>query len=265
MAWATVNFRSECLNMPVEAEVLIPQPGYKSLRQEDGYKVIILLHGANNDRTEWLLKSQIFDMVKELPVLIFMPSAKNSFYVNTYSGYRYMDYIAEEIPAFIRTHFRVSDRKEDWLIAGESMGGYGAVICGLHHTGTFGNIASFSGALGILEPDFHLPEIRMKNIFGPDIEAACSSTLNPFRLICQIPESERPRLFMCCGSEDSLLDVNERFYEAIKDSYDVTVKWGEGAHEFQYWNERLKEMFVWFCKEDMKNGFFMGRAGNDFI
>ncbi|MBO5554429.1 MAG: hypothetical protein J5941_02770, partial [Solobacterium sp.] len=67
MAWATISFRSESLNMPVEAEVLIPQPGYKSLIQEDGFKVIILLHGANNDRSEWLLKSQIFDMVKELP------------------------------------------------------------------------------------------------------------------------------------------------------------------------------------------------------
>lgn len=69
---------------------------------------------------------------------------------------------------------------------------------------------------------------------------------------------------MCCGSEDRLLEVNQRFYEAIKDSYDVTVKWGDGAHEYQYWNERLKDMFVWFCETDMKNGFFMGRDGNDF-
>ena len=264
MAWATFNFRSESLNMPVEAEVLIPQPGYKSLIQEDGYKVIILLHGANNDRSEWLLKSQIFDMVKELPVLVFMPSGKNSFYVNTWNGYNYMDYISKEIPQFITTHFRVSDKKEDWLIAGESMGGYGAVVNGLNHTDTFGNIAEFSGALGIADAAEHLTMIRMENVFGPGLKLFEDGRLNPFRLVEQVKEEDKPRIFMCCGSEDRLLGVNQRFYEAIKDSYDVTVKWGDGAHEYQYWNERLKEMFVWFCEEDMKNGFFMGRNGNDF-
>ncbi|MCR4902359.1 MAG: hypothetical protein K6A23_05840, partial [Butyrivibrio sp.] len=95
MAWATMSFKSRALNMPVEAEVLVPQPGYKSLVQVDDYKVIILLHGVRNDRTEWLLKSQIYDMVKELPVIVFMPSGRNSFYLNTYNGYKYMDYISE--------------------------------------------------------------------------------------------------------------------------------------------------------------------------
>ncbi len=264
MAWATINFRSETLNMPVEAEVLIPQPGYKSLKQKDSYKVIILLHGANNDRTEWLLKSQIFDMVKELPVLVFMPSGKNSFYVNTYTGYRYMDYITEEIPSFIRNHFRVSDKKEDWLIAGESMGGYGAMVCGLNHTETFGSIASFSGALGVTDESLGLPVIRMENIFGKDRKSASESRNNPFWICRNIPEEDRPRIFMCCGSEDRLLDVNRRFFDCISGSYDVTAVWGEGAHEFQYWNERLKDMFVWFCRDDMENGFFMGRNGSDF-
>ena len=108
MAWGTFSFRSMALNMPVEAEVLIPQAGYKSLTQTENYKVIVLLHGVRNDRTEWLLKSQISEMVKELPVLVFMPSAKNSFYVNTYTGYKYMDYVSKEIPEFIKTHCPVS-------------------------------------------------------------------------------------------------------------------------------------------------------------
>ncbi len=260
MAWGTFSFRSEALKMPVEAEVLIPQYGYKSLNQQENYKVIILLHGANNDRTEWLLKSQIYDMVKELPVLVFMPSGKNSFYVNTRNGYHYMDYIAEEIPSFIRTHFRVSARREDWLIAGESMGGYGAVVCGMNHLNTFGNIAEFSGALDIRDIARDLPGIRMENLFESEI----SSNLDPFRLCLQIPEDLRPRMFVCCGEEDRLIDVNKRFYSTIKDFFDVTAVWGNGAHEFQYWNERLKDMFVWFCREDLEKGFFLGRNGNDF-
>ena len=264
MAWATIRFRSEALNMPVEAEVLIPQPGYKSLIQCSNFKVIILLHGANNDRTEWLLKSQIYDMTRELPVLVFMPSGKNSFYVNTWNGYRYMDYIAEEIPQFIRTHFRVSEQKEDWLIAGESMGGYGAVVCGMTHPDTFGNIAEFSGALDLRDIQANLPEVNMDHLFGTDWDATLNSRLNPFWIYDKLPPEDRPKIFLCCGNEDRLIDVNRRFYSCIESLYDVTAKWGIGAHEFQYWNERLKDMFVWFCGSELRDGSMMGRSGHDF-
>ena len=263
MAWGTFTFRSMALNMPVEAEVLIPQSGYKSLHQKENYKVIILLHGVRNDRTEWLLKSQIFEMVKELPVLVFMPSAKNSFYVNTYTGYKYMDYISNEIPEFIKTHFRVSDKREDWLIAGSSMGGYGALACGLNHTETFGNIASFSGAVDITDDVLQIPEFNMKQLFGQGYKDLSDSNYNLFYLYDRIEEKERPRVFMCCGDSDFLRPMNERFYEKIKDLYDVIVNWGEGDHDFIYWNEQLKNMFKWFCPDEIRNGYFMGRRGND--
>ncbi len=256
MAWATMSFKSKTLNMPVEAEILLPQPGYKSLVQTDDYKVIVLLHGVRNDRTEWLLKSQIYDMVKELPVIVFMPSGKNSFYVNTHNGYKYMDFISEEIPGIIRDNFRASEDKKNWLVAGESMGGYGSLAVGLTHTETFGNIASFSGAVDIKKAMKDLEDIEAEQILGDEVDL--------FSLCSRIPEYERPRVFMCCGEEDSLFDANERFYKLIKDHYDVTCMWGKGGHDFVYWNERLKDMFKWFCPDDLKNGYFMGRCGNEF-
>ena len=263
MAWAAMNFRSESLKMPVEAEVLIPQPGYKDLVQKDAFKVIILLHGANNDRTEWLLKSQIMDMVRALPILVFMPSGKNSFYINTWNNYRYMDYIGKEIPELIRTHFRVSEKKEDWLLAGESMGGFGAAVCGLNHPDTFGNVGIFSGALDVRDIEKDLPAINMRNLFGPAFEYADKPENDPFQVIDLVPEEKKPRMFVCCGTEDFLFDVNQKFYERIRDSYDTAAVWGIGGHEFVYWNERLKDLFNWFCRDELEQGTFMGRPGND--
>ncbi len=257
MAWATMNFRSKALNMPVEAEILIPQPGYKSLVKTEDYKVIVLLHGVRNDRTEWLLKSQIYDMVKELPVIVFMPSGRNSFYVNTQNGYKYPDYISEEISEIIRENFRASADKKDWLVAGESMGGYGALAVGLTHTDTFGNIASFSGAVDIKEAVDFLEDIDPEIILGDEVDL--------FKVCGTVPEEKRPRIFMCCGVEDSLFEANERLYTILKDPYDVTCMWGRGGHDFVYWNERLKDMFKWFCPDDLKNGYFMGRCGNEFL
>lgn len=246
MAWISAGFRSKALKMPVEAEILVSQPGYERLTQMENYKVIILLHGANNDRTEWLLKSQIFDMVKELPILVFMPSGKNSFYVNTANGYNYMDYITQEIPEFIKKHFRVSKERKDWLIAGESMGGYGAMVCGLNHPKQFGCVASFSGALDIVSEETHLPVINMELNFGKDWEKTAQSNYNVYKLCDEVPEELKPRIFMNCGKQDRLYDMNVRFYEAIKKEYDVTYTDGEGNHNFVYWNERLKEMIPWF-------------------
>ncbi len=257
MAWATMNFRSKTLNMPVEAEVLIPQPGYKSLVQSEDYKVIILLHGVRNDRTEWLLKSQIYDMVKELPVIVFMPSGKNSFYVNTHNGYKYMDYVSEEIPKIIRENFRASSDKKNWLVAGESMGGYGAFAVGLTHTDTFGNIASFSGALDIKKVVDNIDDVDADQILGGEVDL--------FSICEAVSSKKRPRVFMCCGEDDILFDSNERFYGLLKGQYDVTAMWGRGGHDFIYWNERLKDMFKWFCPDDLKNGYFMGRCGNEFF
>ncbi len=265
MAWASMHFRSKTLNMPVEAEVLIPQAGYKSLKQQGNYKVMVLLHGVRNDRTEWLLKSQIFEMVKELPVLVFLPSGKNSFYLNTHAGYHYRDYITQEIPELIKMHFPVSKCREDWLIGGDSMGGYGAVLGGLHRPDVYGNIASFSGALDLKGLGKAFPEFGIPALLGPAYEAFEQDENNVYHYCRQVEEGRRPRIYLCCGSEDGLLEENRRFYDLIRDMYDVQAVWGQGGHDFLYWNERLKEVMKWFCPEEIKAGFFMGRCGNDLI
>lgn len=252
MAWISAAFRSEILKMPVEAEILVPQPGYKTLSQYENYKVMILLHGANNDRAEWLLKSQIYDLVRELPVVVFMPSGKNSFYVNTWNGYDYMDFIAKEIPEFIKKHFHVSRDRCDWLIAGASMGGYGAAVCGLNHVEQFGNIGIFSGALDLDYEQMRESPYRFDLILGDDWDKITESSYNVFKVCREISKEERPRIFLCCGKQDFLYSMNERFYREIKSGYDVTYMEGDGSHDFAYWNERLKEMIPWFMANNQE-------------
>jgi S-formylglutathione hydrolase FrmB len=146
------------------------------------------------------------------------------------------------------------------------MGGFGAVVCGLNHTDRFGNIACFSGALDVREIAPQLPGIRMEYLFGEECRGADLKENNPFQLVQDTEKAKRPKIFVCCGEQDSLFAVNQRFYECLKQQdYDVKVFWGQGAHEFCYWNERLKDMFAWFCEKELREGFFMGRNGNDFL
>lgn len=249
MAWISVSFQSKSLNMPVEAELLVPQE--KSGR----HKVLVLLHDAGSDRTEWLLKSQINDMVKLLPVVVVMPSGKNSFYVNTANGYSYMDYVALEIPEFVKKHFNVSAESRDWLIAGEGMGGYGAIVCALAHAEQFGNAASFGGSLDIVDMmnrGTDWPSINMELIFGTDMEKIRMGGCNLFSLCHRLPVRQRPRIMLSCAKQDAFFDMNRRFYEEIKGEYDVTYITGDGGHDFGYWNEQLKKMIPWFLDFHLK-------------
>lgn len=247
MAWITSEFRSNTLKMPVEVEWIVPQAMDRTSNYTKDLKVLILLHGANWDRCEWLLKSTIFDLVRQEPILVCMPSGKNSFYINTANGYAYMDYITKELPKYIKAHFCVSNDPKDWLIAGESMGGYGALVCGLNATGQFGNIASFSGALDVLSDAVNLPTIRKELIWGEDLDAKRCSDIDVYDLCHKVDEISRPKLFLCCGKQDSFYDMNVRFYEAVRKEYLVMSCFDqEGGHDFNYWNARLVEMIAWF-------------------
>ncbi len=113
MAWISAAFRSKALHMPVEMEILAPQESCG-----EGLSVMMLLHGPMGDRTEWLLKSRIARYVEGLPVLVCMPSGKNSCFSNTANGYQYGDFVTKELPDLLKRLFFVSGNKEDWLIGG---------------------------------------------------------------------------------------------------------------------------------------------------
>ncbi|NEZ54706.1 S-formylglutathione hydrolase [Adonisia turfae] len=57
------------------------------------------------------------------------------------SNYRMYSYITEELPALIQTHFSVSDKQG---IFGHSMGGHGALVCGLRNPAKYQSISALA-------------------------------------------------------------------------------------------------------------------------
>ncbi len=246
MALCTLSFNSTVLKRPEKIEVLIPQDGFKGLRQKDDFSVLFILHGLHKDRKEWVLDSQLPFLVRELPLLVVMPTCRNAFYLNTENGYHYMDYITKELPAFVKEHFPVSEDPRRWTIMGESMGGYGALVCGLHHPEVFGKIVSFSGAADLLTAAKSFTDVSFEDLVGNE-EKAVAKGYDLFSFSEKIGKPQP--IWMCCGESDSLLDMNRRFYAKIKDKWDVTYSEGEGAHDFLYWNPKIMEVLPWILSE----------------
>lgn len=55
--------------------------------------------------------------------------------------YRMYDYVVDELPALVESHFPVSDRR---AISGHSMGGHGALIVALRNPGRYRSVSAFS-------------------------------------------------------------------------------------------------------------------------
>lgn len=246
MAWLSINYHSKALKMPVQLEVLAPQH-YDG--NTEGSRVLFLLHGAIGDRTSWLLRSQAALYAAERRLCIVMPSVKNSFYVNTYNSYAYMDFICEELPDFIKSLVPVSGDKEDWMIAGCSMGGYGAVRCGMERTDLFGRIASFSGALDMVKVYDKVTFVDLGMVFGSREELEGSDN----DLYCLLSKKKREAahtlILMTCGEEDELFPYNEAFYRKFKSDYQLEFLHKKGGHDWYLWNDSLKTALSWFYNE----------------
>ena len=61
-----------------------------------------------------------------------MPEVQRSFYTTGKVGIDYFHYVADELPAICGKWFHLDQRRENTFIAGESMGGYGAVKIALN-------------------------------------------------------------------------------------------------------------------------------------
>jgi S-formylglutathione hydrolase FrmB len=145
--------------------------------------------------------------------------------------------------------FHVSDEKDNTIIAGLSMGGYGALWCSLRHPDTFGYCGSFSGAIepALVEPTEEQilftgsPEPDLNNILGD--RPAEEMSIN--KLFDEVYKTGKvPGLFMTCGTNDFLYKQNKDFSDKLGKlkGIDFTYHEWEGDHEWSFWDKSVNMM-----------------------
>lgn len=145
MAFMHCNFYSFALGKDVGMDVVLPDG--KALGD---LKVLTLLHGYGENETKWIRASQIENMAQESSVAVFMPDGENGFYTDMEEGNQYWEFFSKELPIVKRNLFPgLSLRREDNMIAGNEMGGYGALKLAVKCPEQFGCVGSFSGDLDL--------------------------------------------------------------------------------------------------------------------
>ncbi|MCQ2566517.1 MAG: esterase family protein [Clostridia bacterium] len=248
MAFITLNYYSEALGMQTQVDVLIPQRetegeiGIESKADGQKYKCLYLLHGCSDDQTIWMRRTSVERYASKYGVAVVMPFAARSYYSDMKYGEKYYQFIAKELPRTIQEFFNISDKREDNYVCGLSMGGYGALKVGLRECDNFCAAAGLS-AVTTFEGryDWRI----LKNVFGDPVEIPDDDRLDKLALK-QAENPNRPKVFIGCGTEDSLYKENLQFRKMLEDlGYDVTYRESSGEHSWNFWDEYIQYVLEW--------------------
>lgn len=236
-------FHSPSLGRDVRYRVLLP----RNYAERGRFPVLYLLHGLYGDYLNWDTRTGLENYARNLPFLIVMPDAGDSWYTNsaTVPADKFEDYIAKDLIGEIDAKYHTIRDRHKRSIAGLSMGGYGAVKLALKYPQLFVFAGSLSGALNAAQRlDAERPEFRAKllEVFGPS--ASRVRTENDVFHLSQLPRSTPyPYFYLACGTSDFFLLVNRAFVQQLSASH-IPYEYHEtsGGHTWEYWDEAVQPL-----------------------
>lgn len=259
MAVAQVTFLSKALKRKVTYHAVIPSDVRDPLAGQAAkgpFKTLYLLHGIFGNHTDWLHNTRIRQLAEHKGVAVIMPAGDNSFYLDQHDrGDLYGEFVGRELVEAARNTFNLSGKREDTFIAGLSMGGYGAIRNGLYYHETFGWVAGLSSALITYEfskPDgarqlLPVADRYHEATFG-ELDKVAGSDKDPEALVRRILDkgASLPNLYLCCGTEDFLLEHNRRFRDFLAaQGVDFRYEEGPGAHDWAFWDAYIGKVLDW--------------------
>lgn len=245
----TVAVFSRSMQAEVKNVVILPD-------NYDGYAelpVLYLLHGYTGNHRTWLaIQPQLPELATRYGMIIVCPDGRNAWYwdspVNPHM--KYETFVAEELVAYIDSHYKTRPYPSGRAITGFSMGGHGGLWLGIRHQDTFGACGATSGGVDIRPFPDHW---ELKNALGTYAEN--SRRWDDYTVINLLPQikSELAILFDC-GTEDFFYPVNARLHEEMLYRHIPHEFLSRpGKHDNAYWRRSIGYQLLFF------SDFFQGK------
>lgn len=214
---------------------------------QNGYTLIIALHGWNLRMEDWRHHSGISDLADHYGFLVVCPQMGKANYEKEYFPETIMKWnskpsgrwIGEDFLTHIQKHYPAAVSRDKTGLLGVSTGAHGAVLVAGYYPERFGFAASLSGDFDVTRtPGDNLS----RNIFGdyetyPDRWRDGSS-------ISMLENFKNTRLFIAHGAKDTVATVEQSRLmadELKKRNYPYLYTEDEnGDHSWNYWKKELK-------------------------
>jgi S-formylglutathione hydrolase FrmB len=138
-----------------EVSIYLP-PSYQRERTRR-YPVVYLLHGYTNSdlgyfgpegRGLHLIAERVFGNGAAKEMILVMPNCMNAYggcmYSNSVTAGNWEGYVAEDLVAYMDSHYRTIGTRESRGLGGHSMGGYGTLRIAMKRPDVFGAIYALS-------------------------------------------------------------------------------------------------------------------------
>jgi S-formylglutathione hydrolase FrmB len=235
---------SPAMHKTVPVNVILPD-GYKD--GKDTYPVVYLLHGYTDNQDKWLKETPIGSLADQYKIIVVCPGVGNSWYLDSpeLPGWQYETFVAKELVAWTDQKYRTRADRHDRAIAGNSMGGHGALFLAIRHKETFSIAVGFSGAY-----DFRVArkKAELNQILGTQAEHP--DRWNDLIALNQVKSLKNGDLAIAidCGTSDILIDSNRALHKELLDlkiDHDYTER--PGIHGWVYWANAIKfqMLFIW--------------------
>jgi S-formylglutathione hydrolase FrmB len=241
MALLNCSVYSKELKMQTSLTVFLPtDTNAIPLSQQ---KTLYLLHGLTDGCHSWLTQTSICRYAQNNNIAVIMPEGHRSFYNNIPYSSNYFSYITEELPSLCNKLFQINTLSENTFIAGNSMGGYGALKSFFTYPEHYkGGCFAFSPVVKISEAVHQHPkdelDFNIKSLFGSMNQKSESENLY---LLSSKMHVQHSKLYITCGTEDFLFDQNLAFHHYLtKNNISHYFSDKIGTHSWAFWEDSLK-------------------------
>jgi len=237
----------------VEVRLLIPD-GFEA-QSGARWPALYLLHGSTGSHLDWTQETDVAKLTPSTKLLVVMPDAGDQgWYSDWWNGGHggppmWETFHTRELPVLIERNWHASDRR---VVAGLSMGGYGAVEYAARRPGMFLAAASYSGVLdpigGELDVDSDVwgNPVAQKDVWGAHDPVSLASALKGTALYVSYGDGTAGPLDSGAAvdpgdPESWIRDRNETFLKRLTElKIPVTVDaYGPGTHTWPYWERAL--------------------------
>lgn len=255
----SLKVKSTYAGKDVEYSIYLPPDYHSSSRS---YPVLYLFHGFTDDETGWVqfgeanyIADRSIAAGEAPPMIIVMPDAGVSWYVNSYDGQsKWEDFFIKEFIPHIESTYRIRKGKEFRAVAGLSMGGHGSLIMAFKHPDMFAACAPLSAGVWTEEEvlnisasdwDYVAGEPYGKGLQGRDRLTGHYRQNSVLDLLkTSNPEELRKvRYYIDCGDDDFLIKGNMALHALMIDQkipHEFRVR--DGVHDWTYWRTALPEV-----------------------
>ncbi len=250
--------KSNILGRSVKYTIYLPSDYEHSERT---YPIVYLLHGYTDDNTGWLQFGEVNRYADQAiadgtipPMIIVMPNADSSWYINSYDGKeKYEDFFIKEFMPAIEKSYAIKAEKKYRGIAGLSMGGYGTLIYSMKYPQLFVAAAPLSAAVfddgaltGMQDNNY---EATFGQLYGRGLKGNdrmnkswYDNSILKMAETKSVDDLKKVRYWIDCGDDDFLTKGNCLLHILLTEKkvpHEYRVR--DGAHNWTYWRTGITD------------------------